>query len=145
MQEDQKLTETLRARGQRVTLPRLMVHRFVTRAPQHVTADDVHEELPSLSFATIYSTLDLLEELGLVRRVSTLEGVAVYDSRTDAHDHAVCRVCGRMFDLDAGEAKAAAPRGFRVEQATIQLIGVCAECRGVAKAMRGGSDPRTQG
>src|SRR5919199_1117119 len=100
MQADQKLTQALRARGQRVTLPRLMVHRFVSRAPQHVTADDIHDELPTLSFATIYSTLDLLEEMGLVRRVSTLGGSAVYDSRTDEHDHAICRVCGRMFDIE---------------------------------------------
>src|SRR3954471_11806947 len=100
MQVDQHLTDALRARGQRVTLPRLMVHRFVAGAPRHVTAEDVHAELPSLSFATIYSTLELLEDLRLVRRVSTLEGAAVYDSRVDAHDHAVCRLCGRMFDVE---------------------------------------------
>jgi Fe2+ or Zn2+ uptake regulation protein len=107
-----------------------MVHRAVSRAPQHVTADDIHDELPTLSFATIYSTLDLLEELGLVRRVSTLGGSAVYDSRTDAHDHAVCRLCGRMFDIPASHRKPApAPDGFQVEHAVVQLIGVCADCR----------------
>ena len=130
MKSDEVLSDALRSRGQRVTLPRLMVHRFVTSAPRHVTADDIHEELPSLSFATIYSTLDLLEDLGLVRRVSTLEGAAVYDSRTEPHDHAVCRVCGRMFDLEATELRTAAvPRGFRVEHAQVQVIGVCADCR----------------
>ena len=130
MQVDQRLTDALRARGQRVTLPRLMVHRFVAGAPQHVTAEDVHAELPSLSFATIYSTLELLEQLGLVRRVSTLGGAAVYDSRMDSHDHAVCRVCGRMFDIAASERSApSAPAGFQVEQAVVQLIGLCADCR----------------
>ena len=129
MQPDQVLSDALRSRGQRVTLPRLMVHRFVARAPRHVTAEDIHRELPTLSFATIYSTLDLLEELGLVRRVSTLEGTTVYDSRTDPHGHAMCRRCGRLFDLDAGEAQSAAPAGFTVEQATIQLIGLCSDCR----------------
>src|SRR5689334_20774011 len=129
MQADQTLSEALRARGQRVPLPRLMVHRFVASAPQHVTAENIHDELPSLSYGTIYSTLELLEDLGLVRRVSTLDGAAVYDSRTDPHGHAVCRRCGRLFDIDAGEARTAAPRGFTVEQATVQLIGVCASCR----------------
>lgn len=129
MQPDQVLSDALRSRGQRVTLPRLMVHRFVTQAPQHVTAEAIHEELPSLSFGTIYSTLELLEELGLVRRVSTLAGTTVYDSRTDPHGHAVCRRCGRMFDLDPGEAAAKAPPGFEVEQATIQIVGLCADCR----------------
>ena len=130
MAPDQVLTEALRARGQRVTLPRLMVHRFVSRAPQHVTADDIHEELPSLSFATIYSTLDLFEELGLVRRVSTLGGSAVYDSRVESHDHAICRVCGRMFDVDHNEVPGTvAPKGFTVERTQVELIGVCADCR----------------
>jgi Fe2+ or Zn2+ uptake regulation protein len=133
MQSDQVLTEALRARGQRVTLPRLMVHRFVSSAPQHVTADDIHDELPSLSFGTIYSTLDLLEELGLVRRVSTLSGAAVFDSRTDAHDHATCRICGRMFDLESQAAPAPAlPRGFKAERSQIEIVGVCADCRGSA-------------
>ena len=129
MHADQKLTQALRARGQRVTLPRLMVHRFVSRAPQHVTADDIHDELPTLSFATIYSTLELLEDLELVRRVSTLGGSAVYDSRVDPHDHAICRICGQMFDLDPAEIpETAAPRGFKVERAQLELLGVCAGC-----------------
>ena len=130
MVRDKVFADALRARGQRVTLPRLMVHRVVAESPQHVTADDIHEELPSLSFATIYSTLDLLEELGMVRRVSTLEGATVYDSRTDSHDHATCRSCGRMFDLDPVEIPAAKmPRGFHVEQVEVQFVGLCANCR----------------
>jgi Fur family peroxide stress response transcriptional regulator len=131
---DHKLTEALRERGQRVTLPRLMVHRYVAGAPQHVTAEHVHNELPSLSFGTIYSTLELLEELGLVRRVTTLEGTAVYDSQTDPHGHALCRRCGRLFDLEPGAVKTpAAPSGFRVEQAEVQLVGLCADCAAVVR------------
>ena len=126
---DTTLIARLKERGQRVTMPRLAVHRVVARAPQHVTADDIHDELPTLSFATIYSTLDLLEEMGLVRRVSTLGGSAVYDSRVDEHDHAVCRVCGRMFDIEHADVPAvSAPRGFTVERAQIELIGVCSAC-----------------
>jgi Fe2+ or Zn2+ uptake regulation protein len=127
---DTTLITRLKQRGQRVTMPRLAVHRVVARAPQHVTADDIHDELPTLSFGTIYSTLELLEELGLVRRVSTFSGSAVYDSRVDEHDHAVCRVCGAMFDIEhAHVPAAAAPSGFTVERAQVELIGVCADCR----------------
>ena len=130
---DLELSDALRARGQRVTLPRLMVHRYVRRAPQHVTADKVRAELPSLSFATVYSTLELFEELGLVRRVATLGGVTVYDSRTQPHHHAVCRRCGKVVDIDAGRVSerarnAAADAGFRVERAEVQVIGLCATC-----------------
>jgi Fe2+ or Zn2+ uptake regulation protein len=126
---DREAADALRARGHRVTLPRLLVHRFVRKAPQHVTADDVHEHLPSLSSATIYATLELFEGLGVVRRVSTRQGTAVYDSRTEAHHHAVCRQCGRMFDIEAEAIpQPPAPAGFTVERAELQLIGLCAAC-----------------
>jgi Fur family peroxide stress response transcriptional regulator len=129
---DSRLTAELKARGQRVTMPRLMVHRFVAAAPRHVTAEDVHAELPSLSFATIYSTLDLLEDLRLVRRVST-PGAAVYDSRVDSHDHAVCRRCGRMFDVEPARVHPGpTPEGFQVEHAVVQLVGLCADCAAIA-------------
>jgi Fe2+ or Zn2+ uptake regulation protein len=134
---DSELTDALRARGMRVTLPRLLVHRHVRRADQHVTAEQVQRELgaalPSLSPATIYATLDALEGLGLVRRVSTPDGVALYDSRTDDHHHAICRRCRAVVDLDADAdtslARTAARRsGFAVEHAEVQVLGVCAAC-----------------
>ena len=130
---DDKLISALRERGQRVTQPRLQIHRLVASEPRHVTADEVHSELPELSPATIYSTLELLEELGVVRRVASLEGVTVYDSVTEPHGHAVCRSCGAMFDLlGPCAAEGTAPRGFQVERAEIQLVGLCGRCAAVA-------------
>jgi Fe2+ or Zn2+ uptake regulation protein len=126
---DHKLTAVLRERGQRVTQPRLRIHRLVAATPRHVTADQLHDELPDLSPATIYSTLELLEELGVVRRVASLEGVTVYDSVSEPHGHAVCRRCGAMFDIAAADtARSAAPAGFEIERAEVQLIGLCARC-----------------
>ena len=66
----------------------------------------------------MYATLDLLADLGLVRRMSTLRGVALYDTRTDEHHHLLCRSCGAITDLEApvatgGAREAAAGRGFR--------------------------------
>jgi Fe2+ or Zn2+ uptake regulation protein len=126
---DKQAADTLRAHGHRVTLPRLLVHRYVRRSPQHVTADDVHAHLPSLSSATVYATLELFEGMGVVRRVSTFEGTAVFDSHTEPHHHAVCRRCRRMFDLEpAAVAEPAVPQGFLVEQLDVQVVGVCADC-----------------
>lgn len=134
---DDQLIDALRARGHRVTLPRLVVHRHLRRTGGHVTAEQVSSALardvPSLSPATVYATLDLLDELGFVRRVSTPGGVAVYDARPDAHHHLVCRRCGALEDLDAGvdasAASAAAARaGFHVEHVELQLSGLCPRC-----------------
>jgi Fe2+ or Zn2+ uptake regulation protein len=135
---DDELITALRARGHRVTLPRLLVHRHVRRAPTHVTPEQVHgqlsRQLPSLSPATIYGTLDLLDDLGFVRRVSTPRGGTVYDSRVDDHHHVICRSCGRIEDLEAPLDTAAAERaaraaGFRVDQRQLAINGLCADCR----------------
>jgi len=136
---DSELIGALRARGQRVTLPRLLVHRHVRGARRHVTAEQVHAELagelPSLSAATVYSALDLLDELGFVRRISTPRGAITYDSRVDDHHHVVCRSCGRMQDLEVAADTRAAERaarsaGFEVTYAQLTLSGVCADCAG---------------
>jgi Fe2+ or Zn2+ uptake regulation protein len=111
----------------------------VRRSTGHLTAEQVHGELapglPSLSPATIYATLELLDELGFVRRLSTPGGTTVYDPRTDPHHHAICRRCGRMEDIeapvDAAAAEAAATAaGFRVDHGELQLSGLCAACAG---------------
>jgi Fe2+ or Zn2+ uptake regulation protein len=136
-QLDAQLGTALRARGHRVTTPRLLVHRHVRRSAGHLTAERLHGELspglPSLSPATIYATLDLLDELGFVRRLSTPGGTTIFDPRTDPHHHVICRRCGRIEDLeaavDAGPAEAAAAAaGFRVDRAEVQLSGLCAVC-----------------
>jgi Fe2+ or Zn2+ uptake regulation protein len=134
---DRELTTALRAGGHRVTLPRLVVHRHVRRATKHLTPEAVHSELTgeltSLSPATIYSTLELLDELGLVRRVSTPRGGTVYDPRVDDHHHLICRNCGRVQDLEAPVSMATAEErarklGFRPEHGELQLTGLCSTC-----------------
>jgi Fe2+ or Zn2+ uptake regulation protein len=136
-QLDEELIAALRERGQRVTLPRLLVHRHVRRGDRHVTPEQVHAELspalPSLSPATIYGTLDLLDSLGFVRRVSTERGGVTYDSRVEDHHHVVCRSCGRVQDLDApldtrAAARAARAAGFRVTHAQLTVSGLCDDC-----------------
>jgi Fe2+ or Zn2+ uptake regulation protein len=134
---DAELVAALRERGQRVTMPRLLVHRLVRRSDRHLTPEQVHAELapahPGLSPATIYGTLDLLEQLGFVRRVSTPRGATLYDPRVDEHHHVICRVCGRVQDIDArvdvrAAERAARAAGFAVEHGQLALSGVCAEC-----------------
>ncbi len=134
---DSELIGVLRARGQRVTLPRLLVHRHVRGAQRHVSAEQVYaelaDELPSLSPATVYSTLDLLDELGFVRRMNTPRGAIMYDSRVEDHHHVICRRCGRMQDLDVAIDTRAAERaarsaGFEVAHSQLTLSGLCPDC-----------------
>src|SRR3954451_18284692 len=67
MDPDTELIAALRASGRRVTMPRLAVHRHLRAGARHVTAEQLHaelaEQIPSLSAATVYDTLDLLDGL----------------------------------------------------------------------------------
>ncbi len=99
------LSAALRDRGQRVTPQRLGVARVMGRAERHLTAEQVYDEvgelMPGVSLPTVYATLELLRDLGLVERVPTEGGAVVYDSRTEDHHHLVCRGCGAIVDVES--------------------------------------------
>ena len=141
--EDQRdLIEILHARGQRVTPQRLVILRELRRRDRHATAEEIHRaidrELPGTATPTVYATLDLFVQLGLARRIDT-GTAALYDARLDPHQHAVCRRCGRVQDVDgkisAGALmRAAEADGFRPDAAELIISGLCAECAATAAA-----------
>ena len=133
------LTTALRERGQRVTPQRLAIARTVRELNTHVTAEQVltavSERLPGVSLPTVYATLELLEELGSVRRVSVRGGAVLYDPEVLPHHHLVCTGCGSVTDIGAAieheEAALAAARaaGFEPERADTVVRGLCSTCR----------------
>ena len=134
---DTELERELRERRLRVTPQRLLMHRALRKLDRHVTAEEllgeVSKRLPNASLPTVYATLELFEELGIVHRVPTSGGAALYDPRTDAHHHLQCRRCGKVEDLDtpvdaAPALRAARRRGFRPDGAELVLSGLCARC-----------------
>jgi Fe2+ or Zn2+ uptake regulation protein len=134
---ESSLAAALRERGQRVTPQRLMVARVLSDLDRHVTAevvfDELGERMPGVSLPTVYATLDLLESIGLIRRVASERGAVVYDPRTDEHHHLVCRGCGAIVDVDApieADALLSAARsaGFAPDHAQVVVRGLCADC-----------------
>jgi len=131
------LPTALRARGMRVTPQRVLLHRALQELDRHVTADElldsVADRLPNISLPTIYATLELLEELGMVRRVQRA-GTTLFDPRVEPHHHLVCSVCGSMEDIDceldtARLQRAARRRGFEHERIEAVVHGRCASCQ----------------
>jgi Fe2+ or Zn2+ uptake regulation protein len=135
---DQRLIAKLRGRGLRVTSQRVVIHRTLCAQDQHMTAEQVLESvsdtLPGTSLPTVYATLELLEELGLVRRlVGTGNGAVVFDSRIEPHAHTVCRRCGATADLDGAQASKrtlsrAREAGFTPDHAQLVIWGLCERC-----------------
>ena len=133
----QDLVALLRARGQRVTSQRLVILRNLRQRERHATAEEVHRavhrDLPGTSIPTVYATLDLLEELGLARRLRAGTGVLLYEARTEPHQHTICRRCGRVDDLDGdldadALVRAARAEGFSPDAAELTVWGLCEQC-----------------
>jgi Fe2+ or Zn2+ uptake regulation protein len=134
---DERLVSQLRERGMRVTPQRIVIHRELCGHSQHMTAEQVlarvSDVLPGTSLPTVYSTLELLEVLGLVRRVGTGNGAVVFDSRVEPHAHTVCRRCGAMADLEGTGApedalSRASATGFVPDHAQLVVWGLCPDC-----------------
>ena len=134
---DDELVTELRRRGLRVTSQRIVIHRALCSRDQHMTAEQVRERvsdvLPGVSLPTVYATLELLEDLGLVRRFGTGTGAVLFDSRVEPHAHTVCRRCGATADLDGSALSEhafvrAEETGFVPDHAQLVVWGLCGRC-----------------
>jgi Fur family iron response transcriptional regulator len=99
----QNLLVALRTHGIQPTAQRLAVARFVLGAKSHPTADEVWERVrrqsPTLSRATVYNTLNLFVEKGLLRTQAVREGALVFDPRTARHHHFIDEETGAIHDV----------------------------------------------
>jgi Fe2+ or Zn2+ uptake regulation protein len=133
--------EQLRAKGLRVTAPRLAVLDWLAANP-HSTADQVaagvRARLDSVSTQAIYDVLNACTQAKLLRRIEPAGHPARFETRTsDNHHHLVCRVCDRTQDVDCvvGMAPCLDPSdaaGFLVDEAEVVFWGLCPTCAAAA-------------
>lgn len=130
------LRRLLRARGGRLTPQRLAVYEAVVGQTTHPSVEMVHdavrERFPGISQATVYTTLGLFADLGLIQEVGGR--VRRYDGRAGRHVNLVCQRCGEVTDvpdsrLEALERRTALRAGFDVRSARFELHGICPRCR----------------
>ena len=134
--------ELLRRRGIQVTAQRLAVMRAVAARP-HITADAIAEavrgEIGAISLQSVYDALGLLVAEGLLRRIQPSGSPARFEDRVgDNHHHLICRVCGRVVDIDCaiGSApclKASDSQGYEIDEAEVAYWGRCPQCRAGAR------------
>ena len=130
--------ELLRQRGLRMTPQRRVIVSEIMRTQGHISptalARRVQGELPGVNASTIYRTLSVLEEAGVLAHAH-LEGGAEYHRAEDAgHVHLACSRCGAEDDLSLDEADALQQlieqhHGFLPDLAHFAISGLCAECR----------------
>ena len=146
-------TEACRTRGTPVTHQRLAVYRALLESRSHPDAEALHQALrrtvPTLSLATVYKTLEMLESLGLARAVAWPGAKRRFDGNRQPHHHLWCTRCRRLIDVELDPlAHVAPPAGldFQVSDFTIQFNGTCTDCRAhdsAAKPARAPVRPQT--
>jgi Fur family ferric uptake transcriptional regulator len=135
------IPDRLRARGLRWTPQRRVLVEVLSRTDGHVTGAELVERCreldPGTIPSTVYRTLDVLEELGVLSHSHGVDGREEFHVLPEMeHGHLYCRGCGGEWDLDSGDPAVAAAlaafedrRGFAVDISHLTLIGRCAGCR----------------
>jgi Fur family transcriptional regulator, ferric uptake regulator len=130
--------EQLRARGYRVTPQRQLVLEAVARldhgTPEEIGAE-VQQTARGVNISTIYRTLELLEQIGMVTHNHLRHGAPTYHLATDAdHVHLKCRVCGRVTEVGPDAIRPLITaleerHGFETDVGHLTVFGRCQECR----------------
>jgi Fe2+ or Zn2+ uptake regulation protein len=124
--------------GLKATGPRMVILAALEQDHAHPTAehlyDTLHRDFPSLSLSTVYQTLDVFIRTGLCRRVSGLGDRLRVDGTPQDHDHAVCRMCRAIFDVDRDQVQLPTPPGYlsnglMVTGIRFEYEVICASCQ----------------
>lgn len=127
--------ENIEATG--LTKQRRAVLSVIREAHEHLTANEVYEkakeELPGISFATVYNSLRFLKEEGLIGEVRFGSDATRFDRTLTGHDHAMCTNCGRLSDLDVAVPKGiikqmAEASNYQPQSLELVLRGLCPDC-----------------
>jgi Fe2+ or Zn2+ uptake regulation protein len=126
--------DVLEEQGYRDTLPRRAVVQAIAQKEKHFTAEALREQLPGVGRATIYRSLKLLVEAGVLCRVLLEDGNLRYQlSRRGHHHHLLCVDCGASEDLTGCDIegqlkKVAASHDFQVSGHWLEVYGRCRQC-----------------
>jgi Fur family peroxide stress response transcriptional regulator len=139
---DTVIIETLRQNGYKATPQRIAICRFALHSRDHPTAQRIYDEVkkanPTVSLATVYKTLQIMTEHGLIQELDLPEGRARFDSYTEPHVNLICLQCGNIKDIDDPVAREmvtniTARTEFKRTGQHLDIYGVCKMCRNRAK------------
>jgi Fur family ferric uptake transcriptional regulator len=138
MDESTTLTTMLRERGYRITPQREAILHEVLRSQGHITPQDVtrrvQRRMPAVNPSTVYRTLAMLEDVGVVRHSHLERGAEYHRADEVEHVHLTCSRCGAEDDLSLAEAESLKRlirehRGFQPDLTHFAISGLCARCR----------------
>jgi len=138
----ERLQDALRGAGRRLTAQRRLILQVLEESDGHLDADALYDRVkardPDVSLATVYRTLAVLREIGLVEEHRLGEDHGHYEVvRQEPHYHFTCLRCGKVIEFDTSlvaqvEQELCEQEGVRVTGTHLHVSGHCAQCRDIA-------------
>ena len=145
------IIKTFRNSGYRATPQRIAISRYILHNHEHPTAQKTYQEVkkshPTVSLATIYTTIKILKKTGLICELNLPQSQTRYDPNTEPHVHLVCLQCGSITDwMDPIMQKlvknVSSRANFTVIGSSFDLEGICEICdRRAKEALKTSSPP----
>ena len=130
-----ELREELIKAGIRPSVQRLAIFEYVRKSRQHPTAEVVYEalrdQLGSLSLTTVYNTLKLFVDAGLISMLTIDDTFRCFDGNRCCHAHFRCNKCGKIMDFQIKKnflSMVEGVEGLDITDAQLYLKGLCTEC-----------------
>jgi len=130
----EKYKQILSERGIKPTYQRIKILEYLDKNHTHPTVDMIYaalyKKVPTLSKTTVYNTLDVLRQHGLVDLLTITESEVRYEYIVQPHHHFYCRQCGKIIDLDVTciYQEEMCVEGHKIEAIHGYFKGICSEC-----------------
>ena len=139
MNQPTGIVSKLGQQGYRLTPQRLMILSAIENSEDHISAEEIYSQIvaryPYVNISTVYRTLELLKELGLVTETDLGEGRVRYHTADKGHHHhLVCQKCGAIINVDEStlarlQDVLLARYDFSASLKHVAIFGTCGKCR----------------
>jgi len=135
MKDIGKVDEYLNNKGIKPSYQRIKVFDYLLKNKTHPTVDKIHHELvgeiPTLSKTTVYNTLKLFHEKGIILIINIEDNETRFDADISNHGHFKCKKCGEIYDFKLIEENLNLPNlnTFSIDEQHIYLKGICPKCK----------------
>ena len=126
------------AKAIRHSAQRDRIYAYLTASKEHPSAEMIYSalkpELPELSLGTVYRNLKLLEQLGMIQKVTSYNGNERYDAICENHVHFICQQCGSITDIFTVDTDKmlngiSLGEGYDLSNLSLMLTGICPHCK----------------
>lgn len=141
------IIKALRAKGYKATPQRIAISRYALSNHSHPTVQRIYSDVkkvhPTVSLATVYKTIQILKEAGLIQELNLPQDKKRFDSDMEPHINLICLACGNIMDLKGSTireiiSKASADENFSATGQRFDIYGFCKSCsqKGKASALK---------